>query len=276
MLGAARAPELHVMTYNIRRRMLHLNPRSPDRWGARKHLLRRILSVERPTILGIQEGLLDQVLFVAEVLGPHYRWIGYGRNADRRGERCVIYYDSTRLQLERWEQFALSDTPGVSGSTSWGNRIPRTAVSAHFTDLATSLPLHVVNTHFDHISAQSRVHSARLVAAVVRASGGPTIVMGDANSGTDSRAYGELLTGSGLADSWLVAERRLTPLWGTYSAYRAPQRHHKRIDWLFVSPDIRVEATGINAVRYGGAAPSDHEPVQARVVVSATGGPPRL
>jgi endonuclease/exonuclease/phosphatase family metal-dependent hydrolase len=263
LIGAALAPDLHVMTYNIRRRMPHLNPRSPDVWADRKFLLRRMLAAERPTLLGVQEALLDQALFVAECLGPSYRWIGRGRNADKRGERCVIFYDTRRLDLAGWNQLALSETPGVPGSRSWGNLIPRTAVSARFTDLATGGSLHAVNTHLDHISEASRMHSARMLAHLALSTGVPTIVMGDANADERSKPYRELLHGGALDDAWLAADRRLTPAWGTYSNYRRPTRDGRRIDWMLVSRDIDVREAGINAVRFGGSAASDHEPVQA-------------
>lgn len=265
LLGPAVAPELHVMTYNIRRRMPHLNPRSPDLWGSRKPLLRRFLAAERPTVLAIQEGLLDQVLFVQEILGPSYSWIGEGRNADRHGERCVTFYDSRRLDLTAWHQLALSDTPGVPGSRSWGNLIPRTAVSARFTDRATGRALHVVNTHLDHISEASRLRSARMLAQLALSTGVPTIVMGDANSGVRSKPYRELTHGGDLVDAWLEADNRLTPSWGTYSIYRRPTRDGRRIDWMLVSRDIEVRAAAINAARHAGSAASDHEPVQALV-----------
>jgi endonuclease/exonuclease/phosphatase family metal-dependent hydrolase len=263
LIGAAEAPDLHVMSYNIRRRMPHLNPRSPDLWSRRRFLLRRLLTTERPTLLAVQEGLLDQVIFVGENLGPDYRWVGRGRDADGRGERCALFYDTRRLELDGWSQLALSDTPGVAGSTSWGNLIPRTAVSARFTDRATGAALHAVSTHLDHISAASRVRSARLLADLVRSTGGTTVLMGDANAGAGTVPYRELTHGADLVDAWLAAGERLTPAWGTYSNYRAPKQDGRRIDWMLVSRDLEVRSAGINAVRYAGRAASDHEPVQA-------------
>ncbi|HEV7950327.1 MAG TPA: endonuclease/exonuclease/phosphatase family protein, partial [Glaciihabitans sp.] len=125
LIGPVSAPELHVMTFNIRRRMMHLTRRSPDRWHNRKALLRRILRSEKPTVLGIQEAMPDQMTYVAESLPESYLSIGYGRNPDMSGERCAIFYDRDRLQLGEWSQLALSDTPDVPGSRSWGNMIPR-------------------------------------------------------------------------------------------------------------------------------------------------------
>lgn len=263
LIGRTEAPELHVMTYNIRRRMPRLTTRAVDQWERRRPLVSRLLETERPSILAVQEALPDQAAFVHETLGASFEGMGFGRDADRGGERVMLFVDRSRFAVRDWTQIALSDTPDVAGSRSWGNRIPRTAVVAELTDHATSRALTVVATHFDHLSRPSRLRSAELLARRVRELGEPAIVMGDTNTDAGTAPYRALLDEGGLADSWVVAGRHLTRSWSTYSNYRAP-RPGRRIDWLTVSARaFEVVSAGINAVRYDGAAPSDHEPVQA-------------
>ena len=84
LVGPAVAPELHVMSFNIRRRMTRVSSRSPDLWSTRRPAMRRLLSTELPTILGVQEALPDQAQFVSASLGDNYRRLGRGREADRR------------------------------------------------------------------------------------------------------------------------------------------------------------------------------------------------
>ncbi|MET1051200.1 MAG: endonuclease/exonuclease/phosphatase family protein [Mycetocola sp.] len=264
MIGPIDVPDLHVMTYNIRRRMARVANKSPDKWARRRPLLRALLERERPSILGIQEGLPDQVAFLAHVLGPDYAHIGRGRNADGDGEECTIFYDRTRLHLDGWKQRSLSDSPSVAGTRSWGNMLPRIVVSADFTDTATGIRFSVFNTHFDHLSRTSRARSAEMVNDLVEALVTPAIVMGDFNAGIRSLAY-RTLTGGRLRDAWTTAHRRLTPAWGTYNGYRKPKVGGKQIDFMFVTDTISVEEIGINVARFDGAAPSDHEPVQARL-----------
>jgi endonuclease/exonuclease/phosphatase family metal-dependent hydrolase len=265
IFGEAHAPDLHVMTYNIRRRMRQNAPGSPDLWSRRQPLMRLLLSRERPTVLGTQEALPEQALFVSAVLGPNYRRIGYGRNADGTGEGCPLFYDWRRLHLESWRQLALSETPDVAGSRSWGNMIPRIAVVAHFTDVKTGEPLRVINTHFDHISRRARLRSAGMLAALA-ADDEPTIVMGDMNTDVGTDPFDAIAGDAGpLVDAWTTAGVRLTPPWGTFSNYRAPKTGTKRIDWILVSRSIQVREAAINASRFGGAAASDHEAVQVLV-----------
>jgi len=268
-IGPTAPPDLHVMTYNIRRRMSRLPPRSKDAWSRRKHLLGPLLATELPALLGVQEALLDQSRFVGESLGPSYARIGYGRNANRDGEACPVFYDTARIGLVSWRQFALSGTPLVPGSRSWGNRVPRLVVQAEFVDLATGIGFRALNTHFDHQSPHARLQSAKMLTRLIAQGDGPVIVTGDANADIDSAPYRELTHTAGLVDAWLMPERRLSADYTTFSNYRAPKVGGKRIDWLLVGGGVEVKAMGVNAARFDGAAPSDHEPVQAVLRLSA-------
>ena len=270
LIGPVDPPELHVMTYNIRRRFPQLRPDSPDRWSRRKPLIRRILAAEQPTVLGVQEALIDQIEFVAASLGSRYRWVGRGRHTSGAGEHCPIYYDGGRLQLVEWRQRALSATPDAPGSRSWGNITPRVVVSAAFTDLSTGGRLVVLNTHFDHLSRRARYASARMVRqlAILEHAAAPSaaIVVTDGERVEGAVVEHRRLVEAGtLRDAWEVAGERLGPQWRTFSNYRRPRENGRRIDLILVGPGVDVLRTGINAVRFGGAAASDHEPVQAVV-----------
>lgn len=265
LVGTVEAPGLHVMSYNIRRRLPHLNPRSPDRWVHRQPLLRRLLKAEQPALLGVQEALFDQAGFVRHALGEHYRSVGRGREANTGGEGCPIFFDSRRLRVLEWQQTALSDTPDVPGSTSWGNRVPRIVVNATFLDLATDIEFQAVNTHLDHRSRTSRLRAADELRRMVQASPLPTIMTGDFNTDADTDPY-DALTGHGLlVDTWDTTEDRLTEVWGTFLDYRPPRHQHKRIDWILVTPGVAVREAAINVTRCEGGCPSDHAAVQAVV-----------
>lgn len=265
LIGPVEAPGLHVMTYNIRRRGPELLPRSPDLWRRRQPLLKRLLAAEQPALVGVQEALFRQARFVHQALGKHYRSIGYGREKNKGGEGCPIFYDSRRLQVIDWRQTALSDTPTVPGSTSWGNRTPRVVVEAIFLDLATGLQFQAVNTHLDHKSRTSRLRSADTLRNIVQSSPHPTIMTGDFNTDADTHPY-DALTGHGLlVDTWNTTEERLTRAWGTFPNYGPPKHDRKRIDWILATPGITTVKAGINVTRYEGGWPSDHAPVQAVV-----------
>ncbi len=263
LIGPIEPARLHVMSWNIRRRFPHMARQHPDRWEDRKWLAIRLLASEQPSVIGMQEVMPDQLHFLEAACGPFWQWVGYGRNADHGGEHCPIFFDSERLRLVSWKQLALSDTPAVPGSRSWGNFVPRIAVVARFVDLATGEPIRIINTHFDHYSRKSRLRSARMVSELAASDPEAAIVMGDMNTTPRSVPYRYMTREGHLSDAWLVASERLTEAWGTYSGYRPPKRGGKRIDWILVNDAVEVESVAINAVRYSGAAASDHEPVQA-------------
>lgn len=265
LFGPVAAPQLQVMSFNIRRRMPHLLPGSPDLWSRRKPLIARLLVSELPTIIGVQEALADQAAFLRNVLGQNYRSIGYGRNAGKRGEGCPLFYDDHRLQLLEWQQTALSDTPKVTGSTTWGNKVPRVLVDATFRDRVTGLRFRTLNTHFDHRSRNARLQSATLVRALVASGSLPTIVTGDFNTSVGSLPYAAITAENTLVDTWDSAIDRVTDPWGTFPDYRPPRLDRKRIDWILATPGISVTKTGINVTRFDGGWPSDHAPVQAIV-----------
>lgn len=271
LFGPTTPPDLHVMTYNVRRPITGPLVRVVDQWREREPRMQRLLRAERPTLLGTQEVMPRQLPALLTALGPNYRVIGHGRDSNSRGEGCPIFFDTDRLELRAWQQHALSDHPDSPGSRSWGNLVPRIAVSAEFRDRATSALFLAVNTHFDHLSRGSRVRAAEWIRRRVAAQPLPAVVTGDLNAEADSPPLRELFDDDHLVDAWEAASDHATPLWSTYTNYRPPHRYGARIDWIAVTPDIDVREAGINAHRFDGRWPSDHLPVQVVLRVPAGG-----
>lgn len=270
LIGPTDAPELHVMTFNVRRRIDGRLVRASDRWSIRRPRLESLLRAERPSVLGAQEVLPDQATAMRDALGATYRFVGHGRQAGSRGEACPLFYDSRRLELREWSQTALSDRPEVPGSISWGNVIPRVAVQASLRDRRTGIDFLVVNTHLDVFSARSRLRAAEEIRHSIAAQPLPSVLLGDLNAGPTAPPWEALTSANTLVDAWATADTRLSPEWATYGGYRAP-RPGKRIDAILVSPGVRVARIAINAARYGGGWPSDHFPVQAVLRLPSSG-----
>lgn len=264
VIGPVDAPAVHTMTYNVRRGDgVSLLPR--DRWSHRRPLVQRLLATERPALLGVQEALPDQAAAICAALGPSYRFVGHGRRPGPRGEACLLVFDADRFTLEGWEQLALSSTPHVAGSRTWGNIFPRVVVTARLRDAVTGAGLFVAVTHLDPFGRRSQKLSAAFVRELVEGAGAPSIVMGDLNAGPSSETQLTLLGPGVLDDAWAAASDRLSPEYGTYGGYRAPRVGGERIDLIAVTPDLAVERAAINARRVDGRWPSDHLPVQAVV-----------
>lgn len=257
---------LHVMTWNIRRRIPGQLTHRADRWATRAPLIREALSRLRPTILGVQEALPEQTAFLQQVLGPSHRFVGRGRGRHHTGEATPVFYDTTQLELIDWHQQALSDTPEVPGSVSWGNLFPRAFVAATFRHRATGTRFLVLNTHLDPLSRHSRLRSARAIRDHIRTTQLPAVVTGDVNAHQNSATFRAFTSDNVLTDTWSAATGHLTAAWGTFPNYRAPRPGGKRIDWILSTPDWQVHRAGINARQYAGAWASDHLSVHALLI----------
>lgn len=258
-------PDLHVMSFNVRRRFERITWPPADRWGLRKERLRTFLGATRPHLLGSQETMPDQARWVQGALGSSYGRVGLGRGKDLGGEGTPIFYDRDRLEVEDWEQVALSDTPAVPGSTGWGNTIPRIAVIARMRDRATSARFVFVNSHFDAFSRGARRRSARWLNDVVADESVPLLFTADINAHVRSTELSAMFDDGRLVDTWASTPARRTAEWGTYNNYRRPKLGARRIDAILATPDVGVRAVGIDPRPTGTSWPSDHLPIQAVV-----------
>ncbi len=263
LLGPAADDRLHVMTYNLR----YPADDPGHLWDERRPAMAALLNLERPAVIGVQEGYVHQLRDVVADLPAGYHWIGEGRDGGGRGECTAIVYDGTRLGALRYAHFWLSDTPDVPGSATWGNSVPRMATWVRFHDAATGGEFVVLNTHLDHRSGDARRKAASLLAATAESVGAaPVVVTGDFNAAAgSSTAYDSLVSGAGLSDAWRAARLRLTPEYATYGGYRTPVLDRPRIDWILTTADIETEAIAINPNMFDGRYPSDHLPVHAHV-----------
>ncbi|WDF33181.1 endonuclease/exonuclease/phosphatase family protein [Arthrobacter agilis] len=261
---------LHVMTFNIRYDRPATQPGDPDYWPDRAPALQDVVRREVPTVLGVQEALHHQLVVIGAALPARYRMIGSGRDGGSRGEYSAIFYDSRRLQLIEWDQFWLSDTPKLIGSSTWGNGVPRIVTWGRFRDTTTEQELLLVNTHFDHESENACLRSVDAVLDLVRFFHPrlPSIVMGDFNSdaGT-SPAYRRFMESGVLGDAWTCAGEHRTPDYGTYPRYSPPVEGGRRIDWILTTPDVLVRSAAVNTSTLDGRHASDHSAVQALVEI---------
>jgi endonuclease/exonuclease/phosphatase family metal-dependent hydrolase len=253
------------MSFNIRYdREGQTQPGQPDYWPEREPLLREFVELEKPTILGIQEAEWNQLPAVEAGLGQHYRMLGYGRDGGSGGEYSSIFYDARRLEALWWDQYWLSDTPDVIGSRTWGNTVTRIVTWVRFRDRATDKEFLHINSHFDHQSENARVRSAQVVRDQAAASDLPVIFTADVNAAAEATApYDVLVTRGAMQDTWLAADKRLTPRVGTFPNYGTPDPAGTRIDWILTSREFEVRAAAINTWTKKGRWPSDHTPVQA-------------
>lgn len=264
LVSCATAPvgdgPFRVMTFNIR---LNLASDGPNAWPHRREAVASLIRFHDADLLGVQEALPDQLRDLDERL-PGFGRAGSGRDADRGGEACAIFYRRARFELLDEETFWLSETPRVAGSKGWDAAYPRIVTRARLRDRATGMVFQYFNTHFDHVGVVARRESARLLAERLSAVREPVVVTGDFNDVVTSDAY-RILTGAGLRDALLASK---TPHHGplsTWNAFRAIEPG-RRIDFVFVRGAIDVLRHAIlSETLEDGRFPSDHLPVVAEL-----------
>ncbi|MER5531518.1 endonuclease/exonuclease/phosphatase family protein [Streptomyces sp. NPDC002677] len=256
-----RGPRLDVMTFNLR----YASTAEPNSWADRRPVMRELLHRAHPQVIGTQEGLYQQLRDIDTDLGPHYDWIGTGREGGSRDESTAIYYDIRRLAPVEHYTFWLSDTPEVIRSNTWNAAFPRIVTWIRFRDLADDgREFYVANTHFDQKSQYARERSATLLTQRIAEFDPalPVVVTGDFNAAAHRNPAYDTLVDSGLVDTWEAAEGRGT-LYGTFHGYHRLKRDGDRIDWILTSPGVTTHRATIDTFSMHGQFPSDHLPVQA-------------
>ncbi|MFE5030693.1 MULTISPECIES: endonuclease/exonuclease/phosphatase family protein [unclassified Streptomyces] len=254
------APRLDVMTFNLR----YAGTAEPNSWADRRPVMAELLRRAQPQIMGTQEGLYQQLRDIDSDLGPHYDWVGTGREGGSRDESTAVYYDLRRLEPLEHYTFWLSDTPEVIRSNTWGAAFPRIVTWVRFRDLADDgREFYVANTHFDQKSQYARERSATLLVKRIAEFDRrlPVVVTGDFNAYAHrNRAY-DTLVDSGLVDTWDAAEHR-GPQYATFHGYHRLKPDGDRIDWILTSPGVTTHRATMDTFSMHGQFPSDHLPVQ--------------
>ncbi len=267
--GAARpagAP-LRVMSFNLR----YDNPGDGiNAWPNRKDRVGQLIRFHEADVIGVQEALQHQLTDLDARL-PGFARVGVGR-ADGRsgGEFSAILYRADRLQLRDSGTFWLSETPTAVGSKGWDTAIERIATWARFTDLVTGCTFVHLNTHFDHVGERARQEGARLIRRqlVTLAGGQPTVLTGDLNADPASVPYRVLTRdtvpggGAPLHDALAVSDDGHYGPTSSWNAFKAIEPG-RRIDYVMVSPGVRVGTHAILPDMWDGRFPSDHLPVIA-------------
>lgn len=261
-------PKIKVMTFNIR---VGTAADGDNAWDKRKGLVYQVLKDQDADFVGMQEDLNFQLNAIDDAVDG-YKRIGIGTvDGMAKGPHNSIYYRKSRFMLTEHDTFWLSDTPGQAGSTTWGNDHPRAVTWGHFIEKDTGYSFYVYNTHFDHISQNSRENSAVLLAKRISNRGAPEdpfVVTGDFNAG-ESNVVIRFLKGNAqidgkdalatMRDSFRVFKPDADKV-GTAHGFNGGTGGNK-IDYVWISPKQEVTNAFINHFNVDGRYPSDHFPV---------------
>jgi len=247
--------KINVMTYNIR---LDTEADGYNMWDNRKEGIVSLIKEEDVDILGIQEGLPDQIEYLSKQLND-YDFIGEGRDGGNKGEYSAIYFKNEKIILKEEETFWLSETPEIP-SIGWDAALNRIVTLGVFEIKNSKKELIVYNTHFDHIGKVSREKSAGLILNHISKNNyqdRPTIVMGDFNADQDEAPI--RLLSEQLEDSFKILPLK-NPI-GTFSGFDTISELSDRIDYIFTKNIKILDYKHIDKKLPSGLWPSDHLPI---------------
>ena len=238
------AQEMLVGSYNIRYKNWN-DSLQGDVWTKRCQVICDQLNFMAPVIFGTQEVLYGQLCDMQKSLDG-YDYIGIGRDDGLRGgEHEAIFYKKDKLQLLDHGDFWLNETPDKP-ALGWDAACIRICTWGKFAVNASQQTFYYFNLHMDHVGVVARREAAKLVVNRIRemAQGQPVILTGDFNVDQNDEIY-TIFTNSGLLkDSYDAARIRFAEN-GTFNAFKTEYFTESRIDHVFVSPSIDVEAYGV-------------------------------
>ncbi|MCM8534848.1 MAG: endonuclease/exonuclease/phosphatase family protein [Lentisphaeraceae bacterium] len=262
--------EVDVMTFNIR---YGTAKDGENHWLKRKQMVFDLLNKYNPDAVGLQEALDFQIAEILENC-PQYASFGVGRERNLKGEHTSVLYKKNKFSIHEAQTFWLSDTP-EKPSTSWGNKLLRTATSVRLQNLESGESFYVFNTHFDHRSQDSRLKSVELLSQRIseRETSAPFILMGDFNSLSEWPQIQYLIGKNAndwnskvpMMDVYTTANPE-NPNAGTFSRFEFGKFGHK-IDYIFAE---KSKSDVLSAIVVRDSAnkryPSDHFPVYAKLI----------
>lgn len=248
-------------TFNIR----YNNPddyRISCEWDQRRERVVRYLTDNSLDICGMQEVTYAQLKYLRRNL-KDYDYVGVCRtDGKKKGEASPVFYRKDKYKALDKGNFWLSETPDVVGSKGWDAAIERIASWVKLKDRKTGRIFMAVNTHFDHVGKTARRESARLIMRKIQEIVGdnPAVVTGDFNVTEQDEAYTTMVTNDFRMNDAFHMTSDNTGVTFTYHDFsRIPADKAEKIDFIFVTPNIKVQHTHIEPANPK-AVLSDHNP----------------
>ena len=252
--------ELTWGTFNIR----YDNPGdSLNSWTYRKDSVASFIRTQDMDIVGMQEVLHGQLEDLKERL-PEYAEIGVGREDGKtQGEYAPLFYKKDRFEVLDSNTFWLSQYPDSVGFIGWDGACTRIATWAKLKDKQSGKIFMAVNTHFDHVGTEARRKGALLIIEKIKEIVGdqPAVLTGDFNVNDRSEAYQTITTNEFvLKDAHKEAAQTTGASYTFHDFGRIVPDSCEKIDFIFVTPQIKVKSSYIPQETPGGPFLSDHNP----------------
>lgn len=216
---------------------------APNHWGARKERVAQYIKDMKLDVVGTQEVLHNQFEDLKAML-PDFEAVGVARDDGKtKGEYSAVYFNKKKFDALDSGTFWLAEKPDSIGMIGWDADCVRICTWAKLKEKKTGKIVMTLNTHLDHIGKESRKQSALLIIEKIKEIVGnqPAIVTGDFNVTDQSDAYATMTTNEFvMKDAHKIAEKVTGVNYTFHGFTRVPQERRKKIDFVFVTPQVRV------------------------------------
>lgn len=262
--GEGQKATLTVGSFNLR----YLNDHDGDNsWSNRRQLVTDLVSYYHFDFLGTQEGYAEQLRDIDALEGFDY--IGVGRDDGKEaGEHSAIFYRTDRFELLDQGNFWLSETPDVPSHGWDASECLRICSWGHFRDRESGKALYFFNVHYDHVGQEARRQSSHLILEHIRPlvkQGETVILTGDFNAAPSDEPIRIIRESELLRDSRVVTETKPYGPSGTFHDFDLKNFSDQPIDYIWVSPDVKVANYRTITDQDHGRLPSDHFPIMSQI-----------
>jgi len=259
---------LKMMTYNLK----YASPDFKPSWEERREMQIDMIRKYNPDIIGTQEGLKEQIDYLADHL-PDYVVIGEGRKGGDDDEHMAIFFRRDKFRLREMQSFQLSETPEIIGSgpevnprmATWArlaiiNRPKEGEENPHPLDYRghwkNTQEFYVFNTHFinGRDMELARLNASKLILERINelnrfgewTAERPVFLTGDFNCRPGTAPY-KVLVGDKNSNDPDLLKNSFEDL--------------KKIDWILYKGAVKVLKYEEIDYNVNGVYPSDHKPI---------------
>lgn len=255
--------ELCLISCNIR----FNNPADgQNSWEHRRDFLSETLLKYHPTLIATQEGRFDQLTNLKsllkdfEIVDQHRSWIGERMYPTFfKKHACFEFLGSGDI----W----LSETPDVAGSRSFESAFPRLMTWAHLQIKNSEVKLLVINTHLDHVKAETRVKQIKVLIQETKKiwdKQSQLIVMGDFNDSPTGHVRQLIEEEFELQDAWKLFNVKEET---SHHAFKGEMQNGSRIDWVLIDKRLAIKSCTMDKSVRNGLYPTDHFPVVCTITL---------
>jgi len=261
--GKPSGAPLNVATFNIEYR----NPKEKHPWEERLEFVDAIFRTHNFDVVGVQEPFRPEYDDLCRKLGDCWESIFACTNLKKDDFSNSIFWRKERIEMLEHGLFWYTENPGEPGG--FGGASSRNCIWAKLRDKTTGNIFFIFNSHFDFISFEAQLVSARLLMTKVReiAGGYPVLCTGDLNATDDNQACLFLSAGPFLRDSMTGAKKAINQEMSTMGRCNPPEkiaRNSYHIDHIYYTPGLsRVDTWEILSEQHKGLwGASDHNPIK--------------